>query len=249
MSYILRRHPFAVDAHLRRTLALTYAVPAPALEPLVAPGLTLDCFRGYGFLAIALVETEALRPGLRNVRFPAAFGMNFFLGGFRIFTRLRGAKSMRGLQILRSFTDRRIMAAAGNLFSRYNYGCCHATVKEDQGEIDFRMTTPRAEADLHVVARSGELVDRPFDDIKEARRFAGPMPYTFDYEPETQSIVRVRGSRGHWDPQPVNAVVSRNTFLDHEPFRGVGVTLAAAFTVRDVDYHWERGVREPLQHQ
>src|SRR5262249_46808517 len=123
MLHVLKRHVFPVAAHFRKSLVLTYAFPPEVLEPLLFPGLVLDQYRGYGFLAIALVETERLRPSF----LPAACGSRFFLGGYRIFTRLR-AGSRRGLRILRSSTDRSLMVHAGNLFTHYNYELCEANV-------------------------------------------------------------------------------------------------------------------------
>jgi hypothetical protein len=250
MLHLLKRHPFAMDAFFRRTLVLTYAFPAAALEPLLAPGLTLDTEGGYGFLAIAMVQTEGLRPaGL-----PVWAGTSFFLSGYRIFTRLaRGGGSLRGLQILRSYADRRSMAVSANLFTHYNYRVCRARISERQGEIEYSLRTADGSADLDVVARPWSSDNAcppfgaPFADAKSARRFAGPLPYTFSYEPETHSMIRVRGVREHWDPQPVTAQVARNTFLDWGPLRGGGGALAAAFTVERVDYRWQRGVRQELE--
>lgn len=99
----LRRHPLAVQAHFRYSLVLTYAYPEELLKPLLSRGLQLDTYNGYGFLAIALVQTERLRP----VGMPSVFGRDFFLSGYRIFTRFRlpNGKILRGLQILRSDAD------------------------------------------------------------------------------------------------------------------------------------------------
>lgn len=77
MLHLLRRHIFPVTAFFRKSLVLTYAFPPKILEPLLLPGLTLDTFRGYGFLAIALVQTEGLRPSFM----PSACGSDFLLGG------------------------------------------------------------------------------------------------------------------------------------------------------------------------
>ena len=112
--------------------------------------------------------------------------------------------------------------------------------------------TPNAEADLKVTARIDRPSDglppgSPFPDLKAARRFAGPLPYTFDYEPETHSIVRIEGRRVDWDPMPVSVDVDSVTFFDREPFQGVKPLLANAFTVRDISYRWGRGVRAPLE--
>lgn len=245
MLHLLKRHPIPVSAFFRHSLVLTYAFPPQILEPLVPNGLELDLFRGYAFLAIALVQTERLRP-----RFvPAALGRDFFLSGYRIFTRLgNGARSKRGLRILRSDTDRKCMVCAGNLLTHYNYHLCDASLEERDHEICWIIRTPRSEADLEVVAHlAGEpapLPDTsPFTTLAEARRFAGPLPYTFEYESATKSIIGICAKRQNWEPQTVAVEVRRNTFLEQQPFRDASPVLANAFYVRAVQYQWQRGKR------
>jgi hypothetical protein len=248
MLHLLKRHPLPITAFFRRSLILTYAFPRDLLQPLLPQGLILDSYRDFGFLAIAMVQTERLRPSF----LPAALGRDFFLSGYRIFTRLAGAASLRGLHILRSDTDSRLMATAGNLLTHYRYRLCQASVAERAGEVEFHIRTLRREADLDVVAR----IDRapaalsagsPFTNPKDARRFAGPLPYTFDYEPETHSIVSIHGVRSQWHPQPVEVEVAQATFLRGEPFGQVEPILASAFYLSNVPYRWERGVRIALE--
>jgi hypothetical protein len=85
----------------------------------------------------------------------------------------------------------------------------------------------------------------PFTSIREARRFAGPLPFTFDYEAETGGTVVIQASRASWNPQPVSVHVERLSFFDQPAFRGCTPVLAAAFHVADVDYRWQRGVHHP----
>ena len=245
MLHLLKRHPIPVSAFFRHSLVLTYALPPEILQPLLPKGLVLDLFRGHAFLAIALVQTERLRPSF----LPAVMGQNFFLSGYRIFTRLdNAAQSKRGLRILRSDTDRRRMACAGNLLTHYNYRLCETDLKTTSEELHWTIRTPRAEADIEVVAR---LTDgpglppdgSPFSNLTEARRFAGPLPYTFDYEQATDSIIGIRAIRQQWEPRPVAVDVRRNTFLEHEPFLSARPILANAFYVHDVPYRWEQGRR------
>jgi uncharacterized protein YqjF (DUF2071 family) len=245
MLHLLRRHPLSIAAFFRHSLVLTYALPPEILAPLLPEGLVLDTFRGYAFLAIALVETEHLRPGV----LPAFLGRDFFLSGYRIFTRLAGgAQSKRGLKILRSDTDREWMVRAGNLLTHYNYRLCRAALTEDGNEIHWIVRTESSEADLDVVAHlagaPGALPEgSPFATMAEARRFAGPLPYTFEYEEQTGSITGVLAERQAWDPQPVVVEVRQNTFLEREPFCSARPILANAFHVRDVPYRWQRGRR------
>ncbi len=133
MLHWLKRHPIPVTAYFRHALVLTYAFPPEVLEPLLPEELALDTWRGSGFLAIALVATERMRPSF----LPAAMGSDFFLSGYRIFTRLAGGESLRGLRILRSDTDRRLMVCAGNLLTHYNYSLCSAAVEESGDETSL----------------------------------------------------------------------------------------------------------------
>jgi hypothetical protein len=269
MLYSLKRHPFAVAAYFDHCLVLTYALPAEVLRPLLPPRLELETIpaepfraarqdprtpkvRGpgeLGFLAIAMVQTKGLRPA----GFPSWLGQDFFLSGYRIFTRFRGTKrTLRGLRILRSDTDRRAMKWAGNLLTHYNYH--HALVRTDASSnaVEFHIRTSSSEADLGVVADLSNVpaplpVGSCFASVREAARFAGPLPYTFDYEPETNSLIVIRARRENWHPRPVAVDVRENTFLSRPPFRDALATLAAAFYVHDVSYQWERGVRIPLE--
>lgn len=218
------------------------------MRPLLPPGLILDTFGNLGFVAIAMVQTTRMRP-----RFlPAWMGQNFFLTGYRIFARLdTPGASRRGLRILRSDTDNRLMAWSGNLLTHYGYRAAQVRLRESNGELEIGIRTPHAEADLEVTADIGHKpaplpAGSPFSSASEARKFAGPLPYTFDYEKETNSIVSVLGVRQNWDPQPVAVDVRRSTFFEREPFRRATPVLANAFHLRDVPYRWERGVRNRI---
>jgi hypothetical protein len=243
----LRRHPIPIDAHFRNCVTLTYALPAATLRPMLPPGLELDTVGDLGFVAVALVQTERLRP----TGAPRAAGRDFFLAGYRIFTRFRtpDGRALRGLRILRSDADSRLMVAGGNLLTHYNYSACRAGVEAAGDRLHLSVASPDGGGDLDVTA---VLTDRalpagsPFASVREARRFAGPLPFTFDYEPETHSIVAIEGRRTNWRPAPVNARVARISFFDRPAFAGCTPRLAAAFHVAGIEYHWRRGVRYPL---
>jgi hypothetical protein len=224
-------------------------VPAEALTPLLPPGLTLDTYGPYGFLAIAMVETQGLRPSF----VPAPLGRDFFLTGYRIFARFRSAsgQTLRGLRILRSDTDRRAMVLFGNLLTHYGYRKAEVALEASADRLEIDVRTKDAEADVHVVADLSSKPaplppGSPFRSLEDARHFAGPLPYTFDYEKETHSIVLIKGVRRAWDPQPVKVEISRATFLDHEPWKSARPVLANAFHLSRVPYSWRPGVREAL---
>ncbi len=228
MLHRLRRHPLPVAAHFRHSLVLCYALPPEELEPRLAPGLELDTHCDHAFAAVALVQTERLRPAF----LPGRLGIDFFLAGYRIFVRVAGRPSLRGLQIVRSDTDRKLMVLAGNLLTHYRYRLVHARVDESPGRLEIESDGIHVIADLDGPAPLPP--GSPFADERIARRYAGPLPYTFDYERQTGRLVAVRATRGRWDPQPVAVEV-----LDNRAFpEGV---LANSFYVGDVEYRWERG--------
>ena len=228
--------PFAVKAHFRRSLVLTYSCPPEIAEPMLAPGLVPDTWRGHAFLAIAMVQTERLRPAV----LPSIFGRNFFLAGYRVFVR---HGQQRGLQILRSDTDRLSMVRLGNLFTHYGYRLCRFEYADRAGATLWRVSTPRAEADLEVIEHGPDALPSGsvFLTEREAHRYAGPLPMTFGYEPAPRKLIAVRGVRTHWSPRLVGVDVRRCTWLPD------GALLASAFAIEDVVYRWERGVRLPLE--
>lgn len=245
----LKRHPVPVAAHFQHSLVLTYALPKELLEPLLPPALVLDTFKEFGFVAIAMVQTRALRPAF----VPAWLGQDFFLAGYRIFARYktRSGRMLRGLRILRSDTDSTLMAFLGNRLTHYNYRVAGVNLRETDLRLEIEIKTPHAEADLHVVAdlssRPSPLPSgSPFADLREARLFAGPLPFTFDYEAKTHSIVMIEGVRENWKPSPISVEVLKNTFLSRPPFNRAMPLLANAFHIQHIPYRWERGVREAL---
>ena len=243
----LQAHPVPVQAHFENVLVLTYAFPETTLRGFLPPGLCLDTYEKLGFLAIAMVQTRKMRPRFA----PELIGGDFFLTGYRIFTRFRttSGKTLRGLRILRSDTDSDFMARWGNLLTHYNYQKASVECSKQAGLLEVKVHTSNAEADLHVRAhlspKPAALPEAsPFPTLQVARRFGGPLPFTFDYETETHSIIRIQGVRQAWNPMPTRVEVLQNTFIDKPPFADAPPILASAFHLANVPYRWKRGVRE-----
>lgn len=133
--------------------------------------------------------------------------------------------------------------------THYGYAKSRITTRATSDALAISIKTHNGAADLDLVADLSHSPDRLpdnslFPDWRQARLYAGPLP--FSYEPETHSIVLVEGRRQDWIPQPVAVDVKRATFFDTSPFSQTRPTLANAFIVRDVPHHWNRGYCEPL---
>jgi hypothetical protein len=239
----LKRHPFPVLAHFERVAALSFAFPENILRPLVSKGLEIDSFEGLGFVTVALVWTRDLRPA----GFPAFLGQDFFLSGYRIFTRLRddSGRRLRGLQILRSETDKHRMVGLGNLMTKYHYRHVNLQITETGQETRVKSALDDGTPALDLTFESQDgLVElppgSPFADWRTARRFAGPMPFTFSREKDGSFVV-IEGRRQDWEPRPVLVKKWEIGFFNETPLRGTKPILANAFTVKDIAYRWERG--------
>ncbi len=196
---------------------------------------------------MARLQAEALRPA----GIPVAPGQDFFLAGYRVFTTFRvpTGRGLRGLRILRSDANRARMVAGGNLLTHYNYHRCTSNVAVTGHRMRVEVSTPDHGGDLRItadLANPALPAGSPFASVREARRFAGPLPFTFDFEKETNAIIAIQATRADWQPAPISVDVERLSFFDQPAFRGCTPILAAAFHVAGIDYRWERGVRYAL---
>lgn len=239
MLSFLKNHPFAVESFFESSTVLTFAVPKEQLENLIPECLQLDTFQDkWAFVAVAMVQTKELRPK----GFPKFMGNNFFLIGYRVFVRYtsNAGKNLRGLYILKSETDKKKMEFMGNIFTHYNYTTTDINQFEKNGtkelssiKSNFKLTLDQAEQEVSLPETS------PFADWKEARRYAGPLPFTFTYNKETKEVLIIEGVRQNWTPSPVKVIDYKFEFLDTIKLRNP--VLANAFVIRNIPYQWKKG--------
>jgi hypothetical protein len=242
MLSFLKNHPFAVEAFFESSLVLTFAVPKEQLQNLIPECLQLDTFQDkYAFVAVAMVQTKNLRPK----GFPSFMGNDFFLIGYRVFVRYtsNAGKNLRGLYILKSQTDKKKMEFMGNIFTHYNYSTTDIS-RDKQGlqesikslQSDFTVSIENAEGEIPLPQGT------PFADWKEARRYAGPLPFTFTYNQATKEVLIIEGVRQNWTPKPIKVTDYRFEFLN--TLRLENPVLANAFIIRNIPYYWKKGKME-----
>lgn len=242
MLSFLKDHPFAVEAFFESSLVLTFALPKEELQSLIPECLTLDTYNDkYAFIAVAMVQTIDLRPK----GFPKFIGNDFFLIGYRVFVRYtdnRG-KKLRGLYILKSETNKKKMEFFGNIFTHYNYTTTDISVTENTKtkeitsvKSDFKIILDKSENEIPLPKKS------PFNDWAEARRFAGPLPFTFTYNSENKEILIIEGVRQNWIPKPIAVTDYSFSFLKSLHFKNP--VLANAFIIEDIPYYWKKGKKE-----
>lgn len=234
----LKNHLFAVEAFFERSLVFTFAVPKNDIKNLIPPCLELDTFKDqWAFVAVAMVQTKNLRPK----GFPSIFGNDFFLIGYRVFVKYvnNAGKRLRGLYILKSETNRKKMEYFGNVFTHYKYTTTDIHQIEQNGSL--KISSEKSGFNIAIDTKETENIalpyGSPFRDWKEARRFAGPLPFTFTYSPETGKVLIIEGVRQNWIPKPVQVNSYSFSFLN----KMTDLKLANAFVIEKVPYYWKKG--------
>ena len=240
MLSFLKNHPFAVEAFFESSLVFTFAIPKEQIQHLIPACLELDTHDNkWAFIAVAMVQTKSLRPK----GFPKILGNDFFLIGYRVFVRFtnQAGKSLRGLYILKSETDKKKMEYFGNIFTHYNYTTTdiHQNSQNGVTEISSNNSGFKVRIENANDENISLPVGSPFTDWKEARRFAGPLPFTFTYNPSTKEVLIIEGVRENWKPMPVKVVDHNFSFIDN--LKLDGVKLANAFIIRNIPYYWKKG--------
>ncbi|MDR6300810.1 DUF2071 domain-containing protein [Mesonia maritima] len=239
MLPFLKDHPFAVEAYFESSLVLTFAVPKEQLQSLIPACLQLDTFQDkWAFVAVAMVQTKDLRPK----GFPKFMGNDFFLIGYRVFVRYKNnaGKSLRGLYILKSETNKRKMEFFGNIFTHYNYTTTDIKQIEQRNTKEISSVKSKFKIIFDNTEKQVSLPEHsPFADWKEARRFAGPLPFTFTYNEETKEVLIIQGVRENWKPNPVNVIEYKFNFLN--TLKLENPLLANAFIIRNIPYYWKKG--------
>ena len=238
MFSFLKNHPFAVEAFFESSLVLTFAIPKEELEGFIPECVTLDTFNDtWGFIAIAMVQTSGLRPK----GFPKFMGNNFFLIGYRIFVRYtnNAGKRLRGLYILKSETDKKKMELIGNIFTHYNYTTTDIQVTQKSNQTQIKSIQSNLDIRVEESSEVSLPQNSPFIDWKEARKFAGPLPFTFTYDPHKKDVLIIEGVRQNWIPTPVKVIEYHIPFLESLNFKKI--ILANAFIIKNIPYYWKKG--------
>jgi hypothetical protein len=238
MSY-LKNHPFAVEAFFESSLVFTFAVPKEELQNFIPECLELDVFQDkWAFVAAAMVQTKNLRPK----GFPKFMGNDFFLIGYRVFVRYtnKAGKRLRGLYILKSETDKKKMEIMGNVFTHYNYTTTDIHQTEDKSTTEIHSVQSKFNVKLSKTDEEISLPEHsPFADWKEARRFAGPLPFTFTYNETTKEVLIIEGVRQNWIPKPVKVIDYHFDFLNTLQLKNP--ILANTFIIKNIPYYWKKG--------
>ena len=133
------------------------------------------------------------------------------------------------------------MEVFGNTFTHYNYTTTDIRQTRQNGTIQIESE----KSGLNIIVRNTNdenislPAGSPFANWSEARRFAGPLPFTFTYNHANKEVLIIEGVRENWKPAPVKVIQQKISFIDD--LHLVNVRLANAFIIRDIPYYWKKG--------
>ena len=128
----------------------------------------------------------------------------------------------------------------GNIFTHYNYSTTDIRQQREGNEKRISSTKSKFDITLEIKEEAADLpASSPFSDWKEARRFAGPLPHTFTFLEEDNSVLIILGKRQNWKPKAIQVKHYELDFLQSLEVKGI--RLASAFEITNIPYRWEKG--------
>lgn len=239
----MRPLPFAVKTWFDCFVVLIYAVDKEPAEKLLPYPLVHEEHNGKALMAAAFVQSEKFRPAF----LPSFFGTSFNLAGYRhmaAYTKADG-KKIRGLKIIQSATNKKFMQVGGNELTQYKFKYNPIEIENSNGNISIQGDGVKVIAKENLTQVEIPLPQHSvFETWNHARKYGGPLLYTFEVEPEKKTVVITEGSRKNWQPKPVEVIEADIDFFKQEPYASMNPVLSAAYMVKNIPYSWKKAVRD-----
>lgn len=239
----MRPLPFGIKTWFEYFIVLIYSVDKEKAEAMLPYPLVHEEHNGKALMAAAFVKSKNFRPFF----LPAFAGTSFNLVGYRhmaAYTKADG-KTIRGLKIIQSGTNKKWMQRGGNELTQYKFRYNPIVIENTNGDITIKGDG------VNILAREAppeQEIPLPensiFENWKYARKYGGPLLYTFEVEPENKSVIITEGSRNHWQPRPVHVLQADVDFFKNSPYAEMNPELSAAYLVKDIPYSWKKAVTD-----
>jgi hypothetical protein len=212
-----------------------YRAPAESVAALLPRTMEPVTKGGFAFWNIVVCRLEGIRP----VPLPAAIGLGYWHVAYRIHVRTfkESGEAIEGLFFVRSDSDRRVMALAGNLLTDFNFHLAQVHVVAAPAGVSATIVSPEAAATFEIdrVSLPQLTPGSPFDSLEAAAR-------ALEYEPaalsghgeDAVSVSAVRRDAACWRWKPVAVTHARWQFFD-----GRDTALELCYEVEPIDYLWE----------
>ena len=237
----MRPLPFPVKAWFDFFVVLFFSIDKDNTLKLIPTPLALDTHNDKALFAVAIVNTKQFRPAF----LPKWMGMDFNLVGYRFLTTWQTpeGKQIRGLKIIKSQTNQKFMKILGDKLTQYQFNYNPIQVKTEDSLVTIEGNGINIKLKIH---EEPSLTPLPQNSIFEnwtyARKFAGPLLYTFEVNEFKKQLTITEGTRKNWTPKPIEVISFDLDFLKEEKIKNLNPILSAAFMVRNIPYSWKKAV-------
>lgn len=230
-------NPLTLRAHLPHCWLFTWRTPEAAARALLPAPLEPVTHRGFAFWNVVVCQMQGLRPA----PLPAEIGIGYWHIAYRLHARARleSGDIAEGLYFVRSDCDRRLVAAAGNLLTRFRFHTANVSVQIEEKSVDGKIAVPGASAHFRLRDQPppGLTPGSPFASLEGAAEFLKYKPCALaPAGPKRVEIVRVRRNESAWRYRVVTIKESAWEF-----FTGHDVAPEICYAIEPIDYEWARG--------
>jgi hypothetical protein len=220
-----------VSAHVVERYLVTFRAPAARLLPLVPAPLSLDVYRGHGFVSVCALELDGM--GIAGTPRWMRFRNRELL--YRVGVRFAGEPSFL---TLRSDVSARALAWLGRRFSHYRPHLAQLSLSRHRGfSLTCRSSDGAADAvvDLDPEREAGTSI---FPDAATAASFLLGMRLSVDARPDGRVQVQ-EIDHEPWGARFAHARQARFAYLDRlERALGTRLVLDHVLGMRDLHQTW-----------
>jgi hypothetical protein len=239
----MRPLPFAIKTWFDCFIVLIYSVDKEKAGALLPYPLIHEEHGGKALMAAAFVKSKKFRPAF----LPAFMGTSFNLVGYRHMASYQRSdgKKIRGLKIIQSGTNRKFMQLGGNELTQYKFNYNPIVIENNNGNISMqgdgvKIIAKENLSDTEIPLPANSI----FESWTHARKYGGPLLYTFEVEPASKTVIITEGSRKHWQPRPVEIIEADIDFFKQSPYAEMNPVLSAAYLVKNIPYSWKKAVKD-----
>jgi uncharacterized protein DUF2071 len=240
---LLQKNPLTMVGTIERCWLFAYRTPVAEARALLPDQLAPVTHGQWAFWNVVVCRIRAMRPkGL-----PGQLGVGYWHVAYRLYVRYQAPDSapVEGLYFVRSDCDSRLMSAAGNLMTDFNFHTAAVRVAENDLAVEIRIDSPDApaQARLNRLARPELTADSAFGSLEEAAQRLKYQPFGLSVGADgAVNLVRIVRREADWRSRLVRVETADWAF-----FAGRTVQPEICYEVEPIVYQWNRArVYRPL---
>lgn len=224
----LKKIPIKYIGELHDVRLVNFTVELDEIKSKVPHLLRVRNFKGRALISMVDVKLKNMHPSF----VPSLFHFNYRHIAFRLLVEdsVYNNGTNKGLFFYRSFTDKPLIVAGGNLLTDYNLERARITEKENDVEL--------FQNGKYVKYSIENPMENPGEQMNSLKEVVGALDRAYSVSGNRLRVTQIQ--REKWPIQPVDCISFENTFFDTAKLEG-------AFRVFEtIYYQWLPSKNIPL---